>query len=170
MRKDFLLSFTIEDDIQKLVMNALIAAKNYKEIGNIFTRALTDGSAVEFLEAVIESINGGPVHKKAKSASTESPATVSKEVNMTYIANDAIDEAMITAAFQISDDMNLIAYIIGAKGVNVMNIGKASSSKIQVEKTGTRGADQYRHIFIMGSLKNVLRAYQVRHILFHFQH
>lgn len=86
---------------------------------------------------------------------------------MSYIANDAIDEAMITAAFQISDDMNLIAYIIGAKGVNVMNIGKASSSKIQVEKSGTRGADQYRHIFIMGSLKNVLKTYQVRHMSFH---
>ena len=144
-------------------MNALIAAKNYTEIGNIFKRALPEGSAVEFLEAVIESITGGPVHKKAKSASSETPTAVSKEVSMSYIANDAIDEAMITAAFQISDDMNLIAYIIGAKGVNVMNIGKVSSSKIQVEKTGTRGADQYRHIFIMGSLKNVLKTYQVRH-------
>jgi KH domain len=142
-------------------LDTLIQAKNYAEIGNVFSRALPGGAAIEFLEKVIESLNGGLSHKKSKSSTTEVTNVAPKDVKTSYILNDAVDEVSITLAIQIPEDMNLIAYIIGAKGINVMNIGKSSGTKIQVEKVSTRGADQYRHIFIMGTLKNVLRAYQV---------
>lgn len=142
-------------------LDTLIESKNYAEVGNVFTRALPGGAAIEFLEKVIESLNGGLPHKKSKSSTSEVANVAPKDVKTSYILNDAVDEVSITLAVQIPEDMNLIAYIIGAKGINVMNIGKSSGTKIQVEKVNTRGADQYRHIFIMGTLKNVLRAYQV---------
>lgn len=143
-------------------LDSLIQSRNYAEVGNFFTRALPGGNAIEFLEKVIESLNGGLSHKKSKQSSTEVANVAPKDVKTSYILNDAVDEVSITLAVQIPEDMNLIAYIIGAKGINVMNIGKSSGTKIQVEKVNTRGADQYRHVFIMGPLKNVLRAYQVR--------
>ena len=144
-------------------LSNLIRSKNYVEVANIFVKALPDGNPAEFLERVIEALNGGLSHKKSKASTSDNAASPSSEGKAPYILNDAVDDSVITLALQIPEDMNLMAYIIGAKGINVMNIGKSSGTKIQVEKVGTRGADQYRHLFIMGSIKNVLRAYQVLH-------
>ena len=156
----------ISDDI-----NELIRVRNYAEVGNFFLRALPDANAVEFLENVIGCLNGGPSHKKAKisSGNTASAATSSSDTLKTnsdfssskFVLNDAVDDSSITLALQFPEDMQLMAYIIGSKGINVINIGKSSGTKIQLEKVGARGTDQHRHVFLMGPLKGVLKAYQV---------
>lgn len=148
-------------------LSSLIRSKNYVEVANIFAKALPDGNPAEFLERVIEALNGGLSHKKSKASASDNASSHSSEGKAPYVLNDAVDDSAITLALQIPEDMNLMAYIIGAKGINVMNIGKSSGTKIQVEKVGTRGADQYRHLFIMGSIKNVLQAYQVLHERLH---
>lgn len=149
-------------------MNDLIRSKNYVEVGNFFVRALPDGSAVEFLENVLNSLNGGLCHKKARlSTGTNNSATAGSfnadldVESAKFVLNDAIDDMSVTLALQMPEDMNLMAYIIGSKGINVINIGKSSGTKIQLEKVGARGTDQFRHIFIMGPLKCAVRAYQV---------
>ena len=152
-------------------MNDLMRSKNYVEVGNFFVRALPDGNAVEFLENVLHSLNGGLSHKKARlSTGTNNSATTGSSdafnTNLDaerakFILNDSIDDMPITLALQMPEDMNLMAYIIGSKGINVINIGKVSGTKIQLEKVNARGTDQFRHIFIMGPLKCAIRAYQV---------
>ena len=154
-------------------INDYIRTKNYGEVGNLFVRALPDGSAVEFLENVLSTLprNGGLVHKKARistggstSASTGSAEALNANLeaeSSKFVLDDTVDDMSITLALQIPEDMNLMAYIIGPKGINVINIGKLSGTKIQLEKVGARGTDQFRHIFMMGPLKCVLRAYQV---------
>ena len=156
------------DDISEL-----IRTRNYAEVGNYFMRALPDANAVEFLENVIGCLNGGLLHKRAKTSSgtpnasvitrssTETLKTNSDFSSSKFVLNDAVDDLVITLALQMPEDMNLMAYIIGSKGINVINIGKQSGTKIQLEKVGARGTDQYRHVFLMGPLKGVLKAYQL---------
>mmetsp|Transcript_24426 Transcript_24426/g.23468 ORF Transcript_24426/g.23468 Transcript_24426/m.23468 type:complete len:449 (+) Transcript_24426:207-1553(+) len=99
--------------------------------------------------------------KKARTTESLSEPLVMNNIDTSFILNDTIDDSVVTLALQVPEDMHLTAYIIGPKGVNVINIGKISGTKVQIERVGARGADQYRHMFIMGPLKGVLHAYQL---------
>jgi hypothetical protein len=96
------------------------------------------------------------------------PPIVNKKVEIpvndpytSFLVNDSIDMNNVTLTVQIPDDTILLAYIIGASGANVISIGKKSFTRIQIEKPGDRGSDQKRHLFIMGSVKGVIKAYQL---------
>ena len=85
-------------------INELIQSKNYAEVGKYFSRALPDGSAVEFLENVIGSLNGGLQHKKAKTSTSEAPSSTPKSGNMKFVLNDQIDESVISLVLQVGDN------------------------------------------------------------------
>ena len=137
-------------------INELIRTRNYAEVGNYFMRALPDANAVEFLENVIGCLNGGPLHKRAKTSSGNIPSsTISSSETLKinsdfssskFVLNDAVDDLVITLALQFPEDMHLMAYIIGSKGINVINIGKQSGTKIQLEKVGARLFSDINHI------------------------
>ena len=124
--------------IMSVNINDLIQNKKYAEVGMIFSRALPEGQAVEFLENVISTLNDGLHHKRAKTTSSSASNSSSNGIDTKFILNDSIDEQVITLAIQIPENMNLMSYIIGSKGINVINMGKESGTKFQLEKVGTR--------------------------------
>jgi hypothetical protein len=102
----------------------LIRNKNYAGVGSLFMQGGTDTSvAVDFLERVVESLNGGSIHKKARTTESLSEPLVMNNIDTSFILNDTIDDSVVTLALQVPEDMHLTAYIIGPKGVNVINIG-----------------------------------------------
>jgi hypothetical protein len=148
-----------------MALSEYVRTNNYTEVAKLFAQSAPEGNvalAVEFLERVIGTLDGGSSHKKTRiDTYSEGAPVVMKDIDTSFIIDDAIDDNMVTLALQIPEDMNLIAFIIGPKGINVIQIGKTSGTKVQIEKVGQRGADQYRHVFLMGPLKGVLHAYQL---------
>lgn len=114
-------------------LQSCIQRKSYADVGNIFLQLVPDHNsaiAIEFLEGVIGSLNGGNPNKRTRvsygeaSGSASSSMKDSKDIDTSFLVSDSVDDTIITLALQIPEDMNLMAFIIGPKGINVMTIGE----------------------------------------------
>lgn len=144
----------------------IIISGDHEAMGKFVLGVMPSGEAcdaIEFLERAISSLRNSLSNKRARPHADSSLSNDTKSVvNIPFLLRDATDQTKITLALQFPSESLLIAYMIGAKGQNVITVGRKTGTRVQIENQGLRSPDEHRHVFIMGAITGVIKAYKVR--------
>ena len=121
-----------------------------------------EGPGLNFLESVIKQIKSAK--RTADAQLVENPYKMARSsIDNTQMlgnyVNDSTDDSMTTLAMQIPSDKLLISYIIGKGGATLNEIESRTGTKIKIDRS-QQGNPSHRVVFFVGSIKNVLRAFQ----------
>jgi len=143
-----------------------VSTQDHVRIGQIFVELCgSKEAALDLLESSIGTICSGIPRKRVSPGFDESSNKLvrldKQSFNVTdKFENDEVDMNAITLTILIPSDPNLISYIVGKSGVNISELQNSSGAqKIQIEKRQSGIGD--RAIFIQGTLKSTVTAYQL---------
>ena len=147
-----------------------VRSNDHDSITKLILSSIPSGDTtrvIELLERVISKLKGSESNKRARPVTSASASEEGKALtsSVPFLLHDEIDHAPITLALQFPGESNLMAYMIGTKGNNVITFGRKTDTRMQIEAPDARGPDGHRHVFIRGALGGVVRAYKVSNLL-----